>query len=573
MWDAKSSGPSAIVSLMREDKFLKHAALQCRAIRGLRSIAMASKDGQLRVLKANAQEEIVETMKNHESNHHVVRWGCRALTALISNETPSDPAFSQQFVPALLDKKKETYNLTMDSVNEVVSAMVRMGSNAAIQQWACEFVVKLCKNQMNGCLMIDKAAGVIGAIITALQVFMGNVKIVEQALQALLYIVRSKETSRQLACDLNGENIIQGIILRYKLNPAVQQYGGECLSALKPPTKSRTLVSREKIEDSTARKEIIPLRRENEKKKSRPDSAKTFISVAASSKWSGSTEISLASIGSLLADRLRPEELEFFQRIEFQLMCQAIDMAVEYPPPDFVIGRADPETVAADRLSLAVKNARTERSSSDKPLLDDQVDSTQPSQSDHPYFHDFDDDEAELLLRLEEHLRMSDKMRSSKHARSNTDDGASSVAEEDDPEGPKKINFDDVQETGEGELKFGDIIDMDPEEQLKVFLNSYKGFSKYADLLKRDGFDDMESMIYAEKEDLTDLLPPYVAERIYKVVQREKMHWKKVYNIQRERAQLERDEKLRQQREEEEYGDDTFSYDDENDEDFYSEVM
>ena len=88
IWDAKSEGPEAIVALMCDEKYLKHSALQCRAIRGLRSVAITSKDGRHRVLKADAQHTIVEAMKNHEDNHHVVRWGCRALPSLYASRMP-----------------------------------------------------------------------------------------------------------------------------------------------------------------------------------------------------------------------------------------------------------------------------------------------------------------------------------------------------------------------------------------------------------------------------------------------------------------------------------------------------
>ena len=121
----------------------------------------------------------------------------------------------------------------------------------------------------------------------------------------------------------------------------------------------------------------------------------------------------------------------------------------------------------------------------------------------------------------------------------------------------------------EGEFKLGDIIDMTQEEQLAAFLQSYKGFTMYKDVLARDGFDDMESLIHAELDDLNDILPDYVAKRIYTIVRRERVYWKKIYNVQRKRKQLERDERReeeeRRKREEGEYSDDGYSWDEDDD--------
>ena len=65
---------------------------------------------------------------------------------------------------------------------------------------------------------------------------------------------------------------------------------------------------------------------------------------------------------------------------------------------------------------------------------------------------------------------------------------------------------------------------------------------KYKELLVRDGFDDMESLVYAKKSDLLDIMPEVAAERFYKVLKREKPHWKKIYRKQREQLEIERAE-------------------------------
>ena len=628
IWDAKSEGPEAIVALMCDEKYLKHSALQCRAIRGLRSVAITSKDGRHRVLKADAQHTIVEAMKNHEDNHHVVRWGCRALTSLIdpdgkdssqlSHKRPSVPLLGngeRENGDGVVDVSQNIFMLNQPSASEVIAAMVRMKSNAAVQQWASQFIVALCQKQPNGSILVGKAPGALDAVVGALRLYLNNVKIIEQALQALYVIAQAKESSRQLACDLDAQGIVTGILARYELNPAVVNHAQNCLAALKPPSKVRAIVSRGANspnalmdEEETKRNKEI---KDASKILKRPTSAKTYNSMGAtSSKWSGSTEISLASIGSMLADRLRPDELEFFQRMEFELMSRAIELALEQPPVEF-FARADPEEVVADRLSLAIKNVKGKtrpapvRSKHNGTLVSrfpiiapkeeiidplDEAGLTVHEEEeqlllhdDHEFFQQFrHKDEAFLLRRLERHLRLSEeetKRRKKANRKRRKEESMEGVGSDDDYGSDTNSQYRSEDEerprtghssTGiEGEFKLGDIIDMTQEEQLAAFLQSYKGFTMYKDVLARDGFDDMESLIHAELDDLNDILPDYVAKRIYTIVRRERVYWKKIYNVQRKRKQLERDERReeeeRRKREEGEYSDDGYSWDEDDD--------
>lgn len=118
-------------------------------------------------------------------------------------------------------------------------------------------------------------------------------------------------------------------------------------------------------------------------------------------------------------------------------------------------------------------------------------------------------------------------------------------------------------------FNYGDIIELTPEEIFDTFLNSYKGFYKYRELLVRDGFDDMEALILAKKSDLLDIMPERAALRFYKVLQREKPHWKTIYRKQREQMEIERAEKAEKEeqynREEQGWYVDSYNSDDDYD--------
>ena len=59
----------------------------------------------------------------------------------------------------------------------------------------------------------------------------------------------------------------------------------------------------------------------------------------------------------------------------------------------------------------------------------------------------------------------------------------------------------------------------------------------------------MEALIYAKKKDLLDIMPKKAAIRFYKVLKREKPHWKIVYRKQREQIEIERaEEREREER-------------------------
>ena len=108
-----------------------------------------------------------------------------------------------------------------------------------------------------------------------------------------------------------------------------------------------------------------------------------------------------------------------------------------------------------------------------------------------------------------------------------------------------------------------------------TFLNSYKGFARFKELLIRDGFDDMEALIYAKKKDLLDIMPKKAAIRFYKVLKREKPHWKIVYRKQREQIEIERaEEREREERlKKEEEGWFVGEYGSEEEEDYDDELM
>ena len=180
-------------------------------------------------------------------------------------------------------------------------------------------------------MVLNAPGSVINCIVMALRTHNSNVKVVEQGIQALLNLVSTGETSRSNATELNAYDLVRMLVTRYKSNPVIKEYGNECLRSLKPPAqKLRTSPNAkiksqvEELEDQRM-KEIEAQKTISNYKQAQSESGKTYNSVA-SSRFSGSTNISLASIGSMLADRLRPDELEFFQRIEFELLCEAVDM-------------------------------------------------------------------------------------------------------------------------------------------------------------------------------------------------------------------------------------------------------
>ena len=234
------------------------------------------------------------------------------------------------------------------------------------------------------------------------------------------------------------------------------------------------------------------------------------------------------------------------------------------------------EDVVADRLSTAIRQAtgedhvhphglitdvkKNQRESTKKKAegsqshdsVDLKAEEDSLSLDDHEYFHDFRDDEADLLRRLERHLRVSSKKsRKNKQNRDNSSmqnmigderDSNDSLDDEYDSEDGNHVRADTPDTNLMMDFQYGDIIERTPEEIFETFLSSYRGFLKYKELLIRDGFDDMESLIYAKKSDLLDIMPEVAAERFYKVLKREKPHWKKIYKKRREQLEIERAE-------------------------------
>ena len=241
------------------------------------------------------------------------------------------------------------------------------------------------------------------------------------------------------------------------------------------------------------------------------------------------------------------------------------------------------EDVVADRLSTAIRQATDEDNVNYRGMITDgkkdQSEKTKKSHNsedlkseedslaadDHEYFHDFKDDEADLLRRLERHLRVSsEKSKKDKRNRDNSSmqnmigdegDANDSLDDEYDDEDGDHIRSETPDTNLIIDFQYGDIIERTPEEIFDTFLSSYRGFWKYKKLLIQDGFDDMESLIYAKKSDLLDIMPEVAAERFYKVLKREKPHWKKIYKKQREQLEIERaDERERRARKEKKAG-------------------
>ena len=156
IWDAKRSGPIGVVQIMRDKKFEQNAPLQVRAIRGLRSFAITSKILKQKVHDVNGQEEIINAMQLHNEDLMVSRWGIRAITSLIEKEPakPSSPssnsrkssranALEDKIKAKAIEDFKAKYAIKSDSVNQVISCMANYPENNAIQQWCCEFIVKI----------------------------------------------------------------------------------------------------------------------------------------------------------------------------------------------------------------------------------------------------------------------------------------------------------------------------------------------------------------------------------------------------------------------------------------------
>ena len=272
------------------------------------------------------------------------------------------------------------------------------------------------------------------------------------------------------------------------------------------------------------------------------------------------------------------------------------------------------EEVVADRLSTAIKHATTDSkdtpndvlaivssttnveknsdtSETEKKNKDDDLTSSEDKlllQDDHELFYDFRDDEADLFRRLERHLRIShenSKKMKKKHKDNSSmdglrsgDDGEYHYSSDDENESEDRRRQSTAESSGTNlnvDFNYGDIIERTPEEIFDTFLNSYKGFARFKELLIRDGFDDMEALIYAKKKDLLDIMPKKAAIRFYKVLKREKPHWKIVYRKQREQIEIERaEEREREERlKKEEEGWFVGEYGSEEEEDYDDELM
>ena len=158
------------------------------------------------------------------------------------------------------------------------------------------------------------------------------------------------------------------------------------------------------------------------------------------------------------------------------------------------------------------------------------------------------------------------------------DDGEYNYSSDDENESEDRRRQSTAESSGTNlnvDFNYGDIIERTPEEIFDTFLNSYKGFARFKELLIRDGFDDMEALIYAKKKDLLDIMPKKAAIRFYKVLKREKPHWKIVYRKQREQIEIERaEEREREERlKKEEEGWFVGEYGSEEEEDYDDELM
>ena len=161
----------------------------------------------------------------------------------------------------------------------------KVSSEQCIQQWCCEFIITISQAQDNGPTMVLNAPGsVINCIVMALQAHSSNVKVVEQGIQALLLLVEAGESSRSNASELNAYDLVRVLVTRYKSNPAIKEYGGQCLKALKPQTqKLRSSPKQKKLDDDTEKSLLQDIQKQTQIQKgmyaAQSESGKTYTSV------------------------------------------------------------------------------------------------------------------------------------------------------------------------------------------------------------------------------------------------------------------------------------------------------
>ena len=244
------------------------------------------------------------------------------------------------------------------------------------------------------------------------------------------------------------------------------------------------------------------------------------------------------SVGSSLRSRLHGHEIMVFEWMEAELHRK--DREVGAIPTD-----ENSEDEDIDRILWTAEDKQQRRKERHRKKHDP---------DNHPWFQELNEGEGDILLGLEKELRLQRERTTLKPAFAKTEKDlmkeALQKARGDQP--PSRPGTAQTHTTSivtgndtkyssslmtEDEEPFvpGQIIGKSPTEMLKDFWESYPGFENHIINLAKDGFDDLEALMLAKKEDLTEAgLGKKSAKVLLKLIKKERPYWMVVFAAQRE---------------------------------------